>query len=68
MKLEKEVKNTILSFNEPFSVVELIQALREKNIMTEENKGEIMRIVDETLESSLVQPITFSKKYYIVSS
>ena len=65
MNIKEEVKEEILSFNGPFTIGEIIQTLRDKEILNEDNKETVIRIIKEILESSLVFPITSTGKFYI---
>lgn len=63
-----EVKKTILNFDDPFTVRDIVLTLKEKNIMTDDNKNRVMKIVDEVLELAIVEHIPFSDKFYILGS
>jgi len=63
-----EVKKTILNFDESFTVRDIVLTLKEKNIMNDDNKNRVMKIVDEVLELAIVEHIPFSDEFYILGS
>lgn len=62
-KLHTEVANILLSFEEPFTLKEVYKLLREKKIMTDKNKGTIIKIIDDIFESCLIRTVPFTNKY-----
>ena len=65
LNVKQEIKNIILSFEGPFTVREIIQLLREKNIVLEDDRELIIKNIHEILESYNIYPITNSNEFYI---
>ncbi|MBR5227871.1 MAG: hypothetical protein IKV94_04445 [Clostridia bacterium] len=65
-QLHEKVLNFILSFEDSFTIEKLFEVLRKENIMDDKNKEQIMDIVDNLLESPIVEHIPLSDKYYVI--
>lgn len=63
--LVNQVRTTIFSMYGDFTIEDIIKKLYQAEILTEENKNEVLGIINELLESSLIKHIPFSNKYYI---
>lgn len=65
-QLHEKVLNLILNFEDSFTIEKLFEVLRKENIMDDKNKEQIIDIVDNLLESSLIEHIPLSDKYYVI--
>lgn len=64
--LHEKVINVILSFEDLFTLKKLFEVLRKESIMDDKNKEQIIGIVDDILESPLIEPVPFSNKYCVI--
>ena len=60
-----KVLNVVLLFKEKFTIKELIETLRVKEIMDDNNKQQVLDSVDEVMESGLIRHIHFTEEYYV---
>jgi len=67
-QLKEKVLNLILSLEDSFTIESLFESLRKENIMDDKNKEQIIDIVDNFLESNLIEHIPFSDQYFVVKS
>ena len=65
-QLHEKVLNFILTFEDSFTLEKLFEVLRKENIMDDKNKEQIIDIVDNLLESPLIEHIPLSDKYYVI--
>ncbi len=64
-QLNDKVLNFVLTFEDSFTVEQLFGVLREANIMDDENKEQVIDIVDNLMESSIIQHVPLSDKYFV---
>ena len=62
------VVNAVLSFKEPFTYEELIEKIKEKVEITDDNEAVITKKVEEILELSTVRNVPFTTKYYMIGT
>ena len=65
MSLKSTVVNIVLSFEDDFTLEDIIRILREKSVLTDENKEEVMSVIDEVLNTTIVREVPFSDKFYV---
>lgn len=65
MTLFEQVRNVILSINGEFTIEELIAKLANENIFVDGRKDKVLDIVDEYLETSIINHIPYTDKYYV---
>lgn len=62
------VVNALLSFKEPFTYEELIEKIKEKVEITDDNEAIITKKVEEIFELSTVRNVPFTTKYYMIGT
>lgn len=62
------VVNAILSFKVPFTYEDLINKIKEKVELTDENRAVIVNKVKELLDLTTVRKVPLTKKYYVIGT
>jgi len=66
MNIKQQVVNTILSFEDPFTLNDIYESLKRKDINIEENRGVISNTINVILSSILIKHVPLTNKYYNV--
>lgn len=62
------IVNTVLSFKAPFTCEEVMDKIKEKVEITEENKVVIKEKVKEILNLTAVRNVPLTNKYYFIGT
>lgn len=65
MTLSEQVREVILSMSGEFTMEDLISKLAAENIFVDGCKDKVLDIVDEYLETNIINHIPFTDKYYV---
>ncbi len=65
-ELYKTILNLVLGFKEPFTLEELYKTLREKKILTDKNKKQVVNTIDTIFESPFIKSVPFTNKYHVI--
>lgn len=68
MNIKVAVRDVILSFEEKFTLSDVLEVLRDKKILNDNNKAEVMKEIDSQFEGPWVCHVPFSDSYYILGS
>ena len=65
-ELYTRILNLVVDFKEPFTLEELYKTLREKKILTDKNKKDIVDTIDKVFESPFIKSVPFTNKFLVI--
>lgn len=62
--LAEQVKNAVLSFDDSFTIKDIIDKLSEQGVYETASHEEVLSAIDYYINNGFIKPISFSDRFY----